>query len=52
MKRVELNVEDGDDSENDSVEKRQDEEEIVLAVSPRFNWKDLDQVSKSGATIK
>ena len=37
------------DSENDSdIEK---EEEIQLAVSPRFNWKDVDQVSNQKTTI-
>ena len=49
---MEINIEDADDSEDDSVEKSHKEEEIVLAVSPRFNWKDVDGVSDPGVTIR
>ena len=43
-----MNVDDVSDSENeDNVE-----EEIQLAVSPRFNWKDVDGVAKPNATIR
>ena len=43
------------DEENDDFlendEEEEEEEEIKLAVSPRFNWRDVDGVSKPGATI-
>ena len=43
-----MNVDDVSDSENeDNIE-----EEIQLAVSPRFNWKDVDGVAKPNATIR
>ena len=44
-----MNVDDVSDSENDDNE---EEEEIQLAVSPRFNWKDVDGVAKPNSTIK
>ena len=47
-KSRDMNVDDVSDSENeDNVE-----EEIQLAVSPRFNWKDVDGVAKPNATIR
>ena len=50
-KSRDMNIDGMSDSENenDSIEH---EEEIKLAVSPRFNWKDVDGVSKQNATIK
>ena len=47
-----MTMDDVSDSETDSIDKNTEEEEIQLAVSPRFNWKDVDGVAKPNATIK
>ena len=51
-KSRDMAMDDVSDSENDSIDKDNEEEEIQLAVSPRFNWKDVDGVAKPNATIK
>ena len=43
-----MNVDDVSDSENEESF----EEEIQLAVSPRFNWKDVDGVAKPNSSIR
>ena len=42
----------GEDDDDNFENGEEEEEEIALAVSPRFNWRDVDGVSKPGATIR